>query len=145
MKHLKTYKIFESYIKHDIDDILLELEDEGFTTTVTNRFIRIWKHNTRFKYVEIEDVVERLMNFLDDKFKKITIVSRNTDYYTFPRPAKKVPFWKWVDKKPPEIEEPKIIDINKIIPESVKKWIDITDIKIEYKYPGVYLPDLTIF
>ena len=148
MKHLKTYKIFEGYIKHDINDILLELEDEGNLIVITNRFVRIRKPNpdlssdSIFTYREVGDAVERLLHFLDDHFKKITFhirkKTRDRDsYYTFPKPEPKIPFWKWVDKTPPEPKEPPKIDIDKVIPDSVKRWIIIKEIKIEYEYPDL--------
>ena len=43
MKHIKTYKIFESSesnIKEDIKDIFLELEDAGFDVKVESRYLR---------------------------------------------------------------------------------------------------------
>lgn len=49
MKHLKTYKLFESADINIIKDILLDLEDEGFEVSVRNKSTE-WRHRD---YIEI--------------------------------------------------------------------------------------------
>ena len=88
MKHLKTYKIFETIgyseltdeMWNEIFDILLELEDEGFATSqdisdvkkVSNKLcedvieIVVNKKSTEdFSYNEVEDVFRRLIDYLE--------------------------------------------------------------------------------
>lgn len=38
MKHLKTYKVFESVDRETIKDIFLELEDIGFSIEILDKF-----------------------------------------------------------------------------------------------------------
>jgi len=77
MKHLKTYKIFESTepnIKEDIKDIFLELEDGGFDVKVESRYLRTFNteehtgYNVKIKIASIfvktfllEDVYEYIL------------------------------------------------------------------------------------
>ena len=54
MKHIKTYKIFESTepnIKEDIKDIFLELEDEGFDVKVDTRWLRTFNTEEHIGYL----------------------------------------------------------------------------------------------
>jgi hypothetical protein len=89
MRHLKTYKIFESTYSDipyglwdDISDILLELSDDGFLTTkhfddvkkvdnklcedvieiIVDKSAPFWQKS--FNYDEIEDVFNRLIDYL---------------------------------------------------------------------------------
>lgn len=93
MKHIKPKKIFESItddldlpnnIKQDIRDICLEAEDNGFRINcesgITNYdssidrickikkftciYFRKKKYNHFFKYKEIQDVMERIRDYL---------------------------------------------------------------------------------
>lgn len=89
MKHLKKYNESVAYVgtspmKSDINDILLELKDEGFGIFVSireedtgsvrrlghykflkNSFckVQIWSQN-RFEYSQIEEVMERLKDYM---------------------------------------------------------------------------------
>lgn len=93
MKHLKSYKIFESFtsgewsqsvltdeVWNDISDILLELEDDGFVTNkhlidfkkVSNKLcedvieIVVNKRTTDdFNYEEVKDAFMRLIDYLE--------------------------------------------------------------------------------
>ncbi len=94
MKHLKTYKLYESYKKHlslslDIaKEICLDLEDDGYDVTINtisevpdwakdyidkgmkvthkhqNIIIEISKLRSYFEYDDIKDTVERLINVI---------------------------------------------------------------------------------
>ncbi len=61
----------------DVKDICLELEDIGFTVNSNyqmsnkTRCLNISKDGNVFKYTEIEDVVDRLKNYLGDKIKSV--------------------------------------------------------------------------
>lgn len=86
MRHLKTYKIFESTevdnLKEDIKDIFLELEDIGFTVNLSNSTTRFpfgldleimnksGALRKEFSLKEILDSIITLTSYLND-----------TDYY----------------------------------------------------------------
>ena len=86
MKHIKTYKIFESTevdnLKEDIKDIFLELEDIGFTVNLSNSTTRFpfgldleimnksGALRKEFSLKEILDSIITLTSYLND-----------TDYY----------------------------------------------------------------
>jgi hypothetical protein len=91
MKHIKTFRLFESLdlnsesvltdeVWSDISDILLELEDDGFVVTkhlsdykkVSNKLcedvieIVVNKQSTEnFSYNDIEEVFKRLIDYLE--------------------------------------------------------------------------------
>jgi hypothetical protein len=83
MKHIKTYKVFESFsdeVWNDISDILIELEHEGFIASrdlhdfkkVSNKLcedvieIIVNKHSTEdFNYEEVKDTFMRLIDYLE--------------------------------------------------------------------------------
>ena len=89
MRNLKTYKIFEdgNRIFKDIEDVCLELTDDGFQVTyetfqiftdVNIHFIKIMKPlvvidggvaSVEFVYRDIEDTVLRLINLLGDRYR----------------------------------------------------------------------------
>ena len=80
MKYLVKYKIFENllnYLLSDISDILLEVRDMGFNTQVdTNQdiieitisknkhYMRYGGRTSEFRYSEIEDTVDRLIDYI---------------------------------------------------------------------------------
>ncbi len=73
MKYLKEYKIFESSdVIDDIQDILLELKDIGFSTSVNEsenkKRITIEKPKDGryilFKYNVVEEVINRIKDYL---------------------------------------------------------------------------------
>ena len=85
MKHIKTYKLFESTetnIREDIKDIFLELEDIGFTVNLSNSTTRFpfgldleimnksGALRKEFSLKEILDSIITLTSYLND-----------TDYY----------------------------------------------------------------
>ena len=93
MKHIKSKKLFESitdYEISDIKDICLELGDKGFNVQVNSvNIIPATKYNVwivksiqdtyvEFLYSEVEEVIDRLKDYLGDK---ITNIDVNVDYY----------------------------------------------------------------
>ena len=90
MKFLKKYKIFETYkifeakegyqkkLLNDIEDILLELKDDGFEVCVQNSNIAFYiddEIETRnFKYSKVKDVINRLIDFLGDRLIYIEMI-----------------------------------------------------------------------
>lgn len=70
MKHLKTYKIFESTesnIKEDIKDIFLELEDAGFDVKVDTRWLRTFNTEEHIGYlvkIKIASILGDVKTFL---------------------------------------------------------------------------------
>lgn len=83
MKYLTSYKLFENKYSstnlsqkdliRDINDILLELEDVGFTIFISDKFIRISKPPTSFNYDVVDEYIERLKDYLGKKFIRIDI------------------------------------------------------------------------
>lgn len=96
MKYLVNYKIFENnslnYLLSDISDILLELKDIGFNTEVNNHkdmieitisknkyYMRYGGRTSEFRYSEIEDTVDRLIDYISQNNMVSTInFGRNT-------------------------------------------------------------------
>lgn len=85
MKHLKTYKIFESTFEfRDIKDILLELEDSriyGDITTTSGKFktyisfhLKDFNDYDGFYFNEISDCVFRLKDYLGDNIKSCSVL-----------------------------------------------------------------------
>ncbi len=79
MKHLKSYKIFESNDNFLLDckDILLELKDDGFdvqfnTDTLNRPEVNI-KHNHKYTFGEILEIMLRLNDFLKLNNKKAIV------------------------------------------------------------------------
>lgn len=83
MKHLKTYKLFESIdpdLEYDIRDIVADLEDLDeigvyITTTLDDKPIIIFQHksNLEFNFADIEYYVFRIVNYLGkEKIDKIS-------------------------------------------------------------------------
>jgi len=70
MKHIKTYKIFESSesnIKEDIKDIFLELEDAGFDVKVESRNLRTLNTEEHIGYlvkIKIASILGDVKTFL---------------------------------------------------------------------------------
>ena len=70
MKHIKTYKIFESTepnIKEDIKDIFLELEDAGFDVKVESRYLRTFNTEEHTGYnvkIKIASILGNVKTFL---------------------------------------------------------------------------------
>jgi|ERR1035437_3657378 uncharacterized protein (UPF0335 family) len=78
MRHIKTYKVFESnkIDIEDIKDILMELEDQGFIVGIKegdsdyyNRvrgdiIITIAKRNSFFNTSEVEEYVDRVFEYI---------------------------------------------------------------------------------
>ena len=101
MKHIKTYKLFESIdvnIKSDIEDIVIELTDCEIYYEIADR--KYWKNNTNseeaviiylrdnqmrfFTIKDIEDVILRLKDYLKDTDYSIDIsIPDSDDYMTF--------------------------------------------------------------
>jgi len=65
MKHIKTYKIFESSendeVKQYLEDIFLELEDEGFDVDIEGRWLRTFNTEQHTGY---EVKIEKSKTFL---------------------------------------------------------------------------------
>jgi hypothetical protein len=95
MKYLVKYKIFENllnYLLSDISDILLEVRDMGFNTQVdTNQdiieitisknkhYMRYGGRTSEFRYSEIEDTVDRLIDYISQNNMVSTVnFGRNT-------------------------------------------------------------------
>ncbi len=103
MKYLKPHPISESVdsdIKHDIEDILLDLNDKGIWTEVNIKAIKLKVFNPtkpksyeitiqrdiqdsdhydtyyeQVKWIEVEEVVDRLIEFLKSKgYNKLSIM-----------------------------------------------------------------------
>lgn len=73
MKHIKTYKVFESITPdniQDIKDILVEVEDMGYSITVRgNKGNKLWYIEVETKYTmvrwsELKEYVERIFEYL---------------------------------------------------------------------------------
>lgn len=92
MRHLKTYKLFESGdysdLEYDIRDIVVDLEDLGeisvyITTTLDDKPIIIFQQhnsviykNLAFKFSDIEYYVFRIVKYLGkEKIDKISYLS----------------------------------------------------------------------
>jgi hypothetical protein len=78
MKHIKTYKIFESTepnIKEDIKDIFLELEDAGFDVKVDTRWLRTFNTEEHIGYlvkIKIASILGDVKTFLlEDVYEDI--------------------------------------------------------------------------
>ena len=99
MKHIKSKRLFEDYLNNetvlDIKDICLELQDAGFsvgfyadprTRLIIRKFIGgVITHSydaLEYKYAEVKEVVERLKDYLGDKFVSIEVLAIKT--YTGP-------------------------------------------------------------
>jgi hypothetical protein len=78
MKYLKTYNeavfVGKSPMKSDIEDILLELKDEGFETFVEisvegkNELCRVEvRKESEFDYTQIEETIERVKHYMTDE------------------------------------------------------------------------------
>ncbi len=84
MKHLKKYNENSDISKSDLQDICLELEDNGFEVEFKYRYglnhIKISKNNKSFKYDEVKEVMLRLKEYLGDLYEK-TLVYQALDYY----------------------------------------------------------------
>lgn len=91
MKYIKYKKVFESHSSiEDVRDICIELEHEGFTIEVSyrpNGEIRIEKlprkweeHPLEFKWDDVSDVVDRLKEYLGDKFDEMVIYNDYEDF-----------------------------------------------------------------
>ncbi len=70
-----------SELNNNLEDICLELEDIGFSVYIqTDNYVSITKgFNGRFKYKEVEEVVNRLKEYLGDRYTEehILIYSRS--------------------------------------------------------------------
>lgn len=70
MKHLKTYKLFESNLDiiSQCDDILLELKDEGFKTKISSPadwIIEVVISKSDFEWSDVNDTLLRLKDFIE--------------------------------------------------------------------------------
>ena len=72
MKHLKSYKIFESIpkskLESDIRDIFFELEDEGFDvdSSLSNPWTIAISKKSTFKWSDVSDVIERAKEVIEN-------------------------------------------------------------------------------
>ena len=103
MKHLKTYKIFES-TKDDLRDILLELEDMGYKVTHNDDVLyavtgepskgpttkAIWikdnispSHWVDLPWSELKEYALRIKDYLGDKY--LSFMWRDTAYNKVPK------------------------------------------------------------
>lgn len=88
MRHIKSKRIFESSeITEDIKDICIDLEDEGFNISFLSGYPEIDVHNRLdinkcshqgpyfkfFNYKEVEETINRLKDYLCDKFVSVYI------------------------------------------------------------------------
>lgn len=102
MKYMKSYKVFETYpinvdntIGLDLQDICLELEDEGFDISFGSHetsgnpytptylyYVRINKNKTLYQYSEqLKEVCERIKDYLGDNFKDLYISTISGEDY----------------------------------------------------------------
>ncbi len=99
MKYLKVYEAFDkSPIDDDVDDILLELTDNGFVVNLSLVLVKLTPcnkiriyyiendRNRMFEYDEVADVVERLERYLGDKVKSIKFSFSNIFDLGYQRP-----------------------------------------------------------
>ena len=103
MKYLIKYKLYENQniteIIQDIDDICLELKDEGFTIIRHSSSFKGFLDKEResyleiikmideieqpFEYEEVEDVVERLKDFMSQNGFKTEVNLRKSPFMHF--------------------------------------------------------------
>lgn len=79
MKYLKKFneELQNQEIINDINDIFLELKDEGFIIRHNEEFTNfyIYKNGNKiFRTDEVTDVVERLKDYLSDRLKHHEVV-----------------------------------------------------------------------
>jgi len=86
MKHIKTYKIFES-LEQDVEDIFIELKDDGYDVEVDIRpqglemfSIGVSRDNL-FNWSDVKDYFERTLDAIGDTWKLGKIV---LNYYPQP-------------------------------------------------------------
>lgn len=72
MKHIKAYKLFES-VRDSIGDILLDLQDQGYTVDISNGDIVFDKYGNKYSTTEGDDFFIITLN----SFKTITNKSGN--------------------------------------------------------------------
>lgn len=82
MKHLKPYKIFEAFdtkeIHQTLNDICLDVKDEGFSVQVSSDYLIIFKEDfggngiKSFLLSDIKDTISRVYNYLGDRVVDIT-------------------------------------------------------------------------
>ncbi len=95
---IKSYKVFESKLNQveDVKDICIELEHDGFIINVNKIYgvyeVRIEKLSDEvdedleefipkyFKYSEVEDVINRLREYLGEKLNEMTIYTDHEDF-----------------------------------------------------------------
>ncbi len=117
---IKSYKVFESKLNQveDVKDICIELEHDGFIINVNKIYgvyeVRIEKLSDEvdedleefipkyFKYSEVEDVINRLKEYLGEKLNEMTIYTDHEDFT-------------WVQKEFTSVILPDFIDIYLII------------------------------
>lgn len=85
MKYLKTYEghilnLLTSDQLDTIRDILLDLSDDGFSALINNKpsgrgyyYITIDRPVKNFEYSEVEEVVDRLKNYIGDRILSILV------------------------------------------------------------------------
>jgi len=69
MKYIKSYKLYESMddTLNTLREICFELSDIGYIIEINEYSLLIF-HSEPFKYKVVGDVVERIKNYLGDKF-----------------------------------------------------------------------------
>lgn len=99
MKHLKSYKLFESnelfipdYIKQEINDISYDIvDDEGYIVSWSNNIINITKSKfaTNTYYSDIEEFCDRVIDYLESEgyqgFIKFKGGGSDSNYYPIER------------------------------------------------------------
>ena len=98
MKKLKTFESFMGSqlekIVQEVEDMLVELRDEGFNTRLESRntysgpWIQIYisRKNNEFGYADIEDVVERIKSYLAEAEEGLFYSGRNEEERSTGRP-----------------------------------------------------------
>ena len=83
MKYLKDFRLYEAVNDVFIEDILLDLRDEGFETSIKwnaarNRVYIEISNDKSFTYSEIEPSINRLSSYM--KTERFFTNNRSTDY-----------------------------------------------------------------
>ena len=78
MNHTSIVVVGDRYqsICNDIKDMCLELSDNGFKYTLTfsqHIYLEIWKPKDSFIWKQIEDVIERLIDYLSKNGKSVNL------------------------------------------------------------------------
>jgi 4a-hydroxytetrahydrobiopterin dehydratase len=143
MKHIKTYKIFES-LEGDVEDIFIELKDDGYSVEVDIRpqgleMVTIdVSRDKLFNWLDVKDYFERALDAIDDNWKlsKIVLV-----YYPQSRGVMKsekfsgsnLNYFRQFVSDPEFVENNMIFEIAFVLDKNEFKWIENND-KLQRKF-----------